>query len=84
MHATTDGAMQVPDDQTSGGVAIAVQPGPDNQNEVTTTSLGTQTVNGVQAQGTRYTRTIPAVRLGTPSQSPSSPSDGIHPTCKWW
>jgi hypothetical protein len=31
---------------------------------VTTTSLGTQTINGVLAQGTRYTRTIPAGQIG--------------------
>jgi hypothetical protein len=31
---------------------------------VTTTSLGMQTVNGVEAQGTRYTRTIPAGAIG--------------------
>ncbi|MGH8115240.1 MAG: hypothetical protein ACREPS_09355, partial [Rhodanobacteraceae bacterium] len=33
---------------------------PAGDGNVTTTSLGTQTINGVQAQGTRYTRTIPA------------------------
>jgi hypothetical protein len=27
-------------------------------------SLGTQTINGVSAQGTRYTRTIPAGQIG--------------------
>ncbi len=59
----TAGSMQVPDGQNA-GVAIAVQPGPDNQNEVTTTSLGAQTVNGIEAQGTRYTRTIPAGQIG--------------------
>jgi hypothetical protein len=32
--------------------------------DVTTTSLGTQTVNGVEAQGTRYTQTIPAGTIG--------------------
>jgi hypothetical protein len=31
---------------------------------VTKTSLGAQTINGVQAQGTRYTRTIPAGQIG--------------------
>jgi hypothetical protein len=38
-----------------------------SQNEagnVTTTSLGTQTIDGVSAQGTRYTRTIPAGQIG--------------------
>jgi hypothetical protein len=37
---------------------------PKNAGDVTTTSLGTQTVNGVLAQGTRYTRTIPAGQIG--------------------
>jgi len=32
--------------------------------EVVTTSLGTQTVGGVSAEGTRYTRTIPAGEIG--------------------
>jgi len=34
------------------------------QKDVVTTSLGTQTINGVQAEGTRYTRTIPAGAIG--------------------
>lgn len=34
------------------------------QNEENTTSLGTQTVNGVQAEGTRVTRTIAAGEIG--------------------
>ena len=34
------------------------------QRDVVTTSLGTQTINGVQAEGTRYTRTIPAGAIG--------------------
>jgi hypothetical protein len=34
------------------------------QSQVTTTSLGTQTIAGVTAQGTRYTRTIPAGAIG--------------------
>jgi hypothetical protein len=34
------------------------------QNETTTTDLGTQTINGVTAQGTRITRTIPAGQIG--------------------
>jgi hypothetical protein len=37
--------------------------GPD-QKDVVTTSLGTQTINGVQAEGTRYVRTIPAGAIG--------------------
>lgn len=32
--------------------------------DITTTSLGTQTINGMQAEGTRYTRTIPAGQIG--------------------
>jgi hypothetical protein len=32
--------------------------------DVVTTSLGTQTINGVLADGTRYTRTIPAGAIG--------------------
>jgi len=44
-------------------------PGPWNhQKDVVTTSLGTQTINGVTAEGTRYTRTIPAGAIG--NQSP--------------
>jgi len=35
-----------------------------NRPNVTTTSLGTQTINGVQAEGTRVTRTIPAGAIG--------------------
>jgi hypothetical protein len=35
-----------------------------NRNNVTTTSLGTQTINGVQAEGTRVTHTIPAGAIG--------------------
>jgi len=34
------------------------------KNEETTTDLGTQTINGVPAQGTRITRTIPAGEIG--------------------
>ena len=34
------------------------------QNDVVTTSLGTQTIGGVSAEGTRYTRTIPAGQIG--------------------
>ena len=32
--------------------------------EVVTTSLGTQTIGGVSAEGTRYTRTIPVGEIG--------------------
>jgi hypothetical protein len=37
---------------------------PERNLEETTESLGTQTVNGVVAQGTRVTRTIPAGKIG--------------------
>ena len=36
----------------------------ERQNEATTVSLGTQMVNGISAQGTRTTRTIPAGAIG--------------------
>jgi len=39
-------------------------PGPANDPNVTTESLGMQTINGLQANGTRVTRTIPAGRIG--------------------
>jgi len=35
-----------------------------NRNNVVTTSLGTQSINGVQAEGTRTTHTIPAGAIG--------------------
>jgi len=38
--------------------------GQNNRNNVTTESLGTQTINGVQAEGTRTTHTIPAGAIG--------------------
>jgi hypothetical protein len=34
------------------------------QDQIVTTDLGTQTINGVTAQGTRVTRTIPAGQIG--------------------
>ena len=37
---------------------------PPNGANVTTVSLGTQTIGGVSAQGTRTTRTIPAGQIG--------------------
>lgn len=39
-----------------------------HDNDATTISLGTQTINGVSAEGTRITRTIPAGAIG--NQSP--------------
>ena len=38
--------------------------GMEGRKDVTTTSLGTKTVNGVKAEGTRDTRTIPAGAIG--------------------
>jgi len=38
--------------------------GPGDNANVVKESLGTQTINGVAAEGTRYTRTIPAGRIG--------------------
>ena len=39
-------------------------PRPRNSDDGVTTSLGTQLINGVNAEGTRYTRTIPAGAVG--------------------
>jgi hypothetical protein len=53
-----------------GGKGVDAASGPDgaelkgHRKEVTTTSLGTQMINGVSAEGTRYTRTIPAGEVG--------------------
>jgi len=46
------------------GAPPAGTEGTNNRHNVTTTSLGTQTINGVQAAGTRVTRTIPAGAIG--------------------
>jgi hypothetical protein len=43
---------------------VASQKSDASQSQVTTTSLGTQTINGISAQGTKYTRTIPAGEIG--------------------
>ena len=47
----------------SDGGQVSVPDGP-AAGDVATTSLGTQRINGVEAQGTRYTRTIPAGAIG--------------------
>ena len=52
-----------PGPEAQGDVLYERAGGPDAEN-VATTSLGTQTINGVQAQGTRTTRTIPAGQIG--------------------
>jgi hypothetical protein len=43
---------------------VASQKSDASPDQITTTSLGTQTINGISAQGTRYTRTIPAGEIG--------------------
>src|SRR5271170_3031525 len=52
---------------SSGASDVAPSAGqgrPGNRNNVATVSLGTQTINGVQAEGTRVTHTIPAGAIG--------------------
>ena len=46
------------------GAAGAMGFSTEDQTNVTSTSLGTQTINGVTAEGTRDTRTIPAGEIG--------------------
>lgn len=46
------------------GVGPRGMRGMEGRKDVTTTSLGTKTINGVKAEGTRYTRTIPAGAIG--------------------
>ena len=53
------------DESTADGAASTnAHHGPSANANVVKESLGTQTVNGVAAEGTRYTRTIPAGRMG--------------------
>ncbi len=56
-------ARQMPAHQGHPKVASAENSGA-SKDQVTTNSLGTQTINGLPAQGTRYTRTIPAGEIG--------------------
>lgn len=53
-------------DETPEGGSTTTNPrrGPGGDANVVKESLGTQTINGVAAEGTRYTRTIPAGRMG--------------------
>ena len=51
-------------DAPAGSTSSNPHHGPGANANVTKESLGTQTVNGVLAEGTRYTRTIPAGRMG--------------------
>lgn len=66
LHADQKTADQMPAHAWKGGKnsADARPRGGRFQNETTTTELGTQTINGVTAQGTRITRTIPAGQIG--------------------
>ena len=48
----------------SGAVSVGVMGGPGGPGEVTKEQLGTKTVNGLQAEGVRVTRTIPAGAIG--------------------
>ncbi|HET8966467.1 MAG TPA: hypothetical protein VFN20_09645 [Candidatus Acidoferrum sp.] len=47
-----------------GGVVKYEKFSPENDTNVKKESLGTQTINGVNAEGTRYTRTIPVGQIG--------------------
>jgi len=66
LHADAKTADQVPMRARKGNRNAADEPGFRKrfQNEETTTDLGTQTINGVTAQGTRITRTIAAGQIG--------------------
>jgi hypothetical protein len=61
MHHGKRGAATAPGAQGDVHYEAAGQVAP---NSVSTTSIGTQTINGVQAEGTRTTRTIPAGAIG--------------------
>jgi hypothetical protein len=57
--------MQVPADAWNSSRKPMEGPGRGAENsETVTTSLGTQMVGGISAEGTRYTRTIPAGKIG--------------------
>lgn len=66
LHADAKTADQLPMHLRKGNRNAADEPGFRKrfQNEETTTDLGTQTINGVVAQGTRITRTIAAGQIG--------------------
>lgn len=59
LHA---GRMNLTRSLDAGPMAMRVVP--DGESHVTSVSLGTQTINGVTADGTRETRTIPAGEIG--------------------
>jgi hypothetical protein len=49
---------------TRGAATASAEAAPENHPNVVTTSLGTQTINGISAEGTRITRTIPEGAIG--------------------
>lgn len=59
VHEHSSGTRGTDAKGTHGGAFAA-----ERQKETTTTSLGTQAINGVSAEGTRVTRTIPAGEIG--------------------
>jgi hypothetical protein len=64
VDAKTSRVMQVPAGHRNGPGREREAAREAAQNDVVTTSLGTQNVGGVSAEGTRYTRTIPAGQIG--------------------
>ncbi|HEY0702032.1 MAG TPA: hypothetical protein VGD60_04625 [Candidatus Acidoferrales bacterium] len=56
--------MQVPAGRWNGGDKKRDGGREAAENDTVTTALGTQTIGGVSAEGTRYTRTIPAGQIG--------------------
>jgi hypothetical protein len=67
LHADKKTAEQVPSRQWKRNAEHAPKAagfGRRPQNEEVTTDLGTQTINGISAEGTRVTRTIPAGEMG--------------------
>ena len=65
-HAQGSGNGAPAEDEATAGGTTTTSPrhGPGANANVVKESLGTQTINGVAAQGTRYTRTIPAGSIG--------------------
>ena len=63
-HALPQHSKGTAGDAPAGSTSSNPHHGPGANANVTKESLGTQTVNGVLAEGTRYTRTIPAGRMG--------------------
>ena len=80
-------AQQLPEPSVIGlrsGQRISQSEARHKKSEVVTTSLGTQTIGGVSAQGTRYTRTIPAGEIGnTKPIVVVNETLVFRPTCRW-